>query len=303
MDLRVLRYFLAVAREESITGAAEYLHLSQPTLSRQLMDLEAEFGKPLFIRGSRKITLTEHGTLLRKRASEILELVEKTAGELTATEEAVAGDIYIGGGESNALRQLAAPARRFRTDNPNVQFDLFSGNSADVSDRLDKGLLDFGILMGPRDLRKYDHMRLPAVDVWGVLMPGGHPLSEKETVRPEDLWDVPLLVSQQMMQTNRFAQWFRRDYESLNIAATYNLIFNASLMVEAGLGCALAYEGLVNTAERELCFRPVSPRMEDELYLVWKKFQVFSKASERFLAAVRQDYERNEPGMKGREHL
>lgn len=122
-------------------------------------------------------------------------------------------------------------------------------------------------------------MRLPVVDVWGVLMPGGYPLSKKTMVQPEDLWDVPLLVSQQMMQTNRFAQWFRRDYESLNIAATYNLIFNALLMVEAGLGCALAYEGLVNTEGRELCFRPVSPRMEDELYLVWKKFQVFSKAS------------------------
>ena len=290
MDLRVLRYFLAVAREESITGAAEYLHLSQPTLSRQLMDLEAEFGKPLFIRGSRKITLTEQGSLLRKRASEILELVEKTTSELTAAEETIAGEVYIGGGESNGLKQLAVTAQRFREANPHVQFHLFSGNAVDVGERLDKGLLDFGIMMGPKDLKKYDCMKLPSVDVWGVLMPSGHPLSEKDVIHPEELWDVPLLVSQQFIQTSRFAQWFQRDYESLNIAATYNLVFNASLMVEAGLGCALTYEGLVNTAGRNLCFRPIVPRLEDELYLVWKKFQVFSKASERFLTAVRQDY-------------
>lgn len=289
MDLRVLRYFMAVAREESISGAAEYLHLSQPTLSRQLMDLEEEIGKPLFIRGSRRITLTEQGALLRKRASEILDLVEKTTNELTAAEDAVAGGIYIGGGESNALRQLATTAKQFQEANPQVQFHLFSGNALDVGERLDKGLLDFGIMMGPRDLKKYDRMKLPGVDVWGVLMPSGHPLAEKERIQPEDLWDVPLLVSQQFAHSSRFAQWFRRDYEELNIVATYNLIFNASLMVEAGLGCALTYEGLVNTAGRELCFRPVTPRLEDELYFVWKRFQVFSKASECFLAAVRQD--------------
>lgn len=146
MDIRVLRYFLAVAREESISRAAESLHLSQPTLSRQLMDLEEEVGKSLFIRGSRRITLTEHGTLLRKRASEILDLVEKTTGELTADETAVAGEIYIGGGESNALKLLAQTAQRFREANPQVQFHLFSGNAVDVGERLDKGLLDFGIL-------------------------------------------------------------------------------------------------------------------------------------------------------------
>lgn len=178
-------------------------------------------------------------------------------------------------------------AQRFREANPHVQFHLFSGNAVDVGDRLDKGLLDFGIMMGLRDLKKYDCVKLPGVDVWGVLIPSGHPLSEKEVIHPEDLWDVPLLMSQQVMRSSRFAQWLRREYESLNIAATYNLVFNASLMVEAGLGCALTYEGLVNTAGRALCFRPMTPRLEDELYLVWKRFQVFSKASERFLTAIR----------------
>ena len=287
MDLRVLRYFLAVAREESISGAAEALHLSQPTLSRQLMDLEAELGKTLFIRGSRRITLTEQGTLLRKRASEILDLVEKTTGELTATDDAIAGEIYIGGGESNALRLLAHTAQQFRAANPHVQFHLFSGNAVDVGERLEKGLLDFGIMMGHRDMKKYDCIKLPAVDVWGVLMRTDHPLAEKELIHPEDLWDEPLIMSQQFDWTDRFSEWFRRDYESLNIAATYNLIFNATLMVEEGLGCALTYDQLVNTVGRNLCFRPISPGMVDEIYIVWKKYQVFSKASERFLAAVR----------------
>lgn len=293
MDLRVLRYFLAVAREESISGAADYLHLSQPTLSRQLMDLEKELGKTLFIRGSRRITLTEQGTLLQKRASEILELVEKTTGELTAADDAITGDIYIGGGESNAIRLLAHTAQQFRIANPQVQFHLFSGNALDVGERLEKGLLDFGIMMGHRDLKKYDCIKLPAVDVWGVLMRKDHPLAEKETIRPKDLWDEPLIVSQQFVKTSRFSEWFHRDYESLNIAATYNLVFNASLLVEEGLGCALTYDKLVNTAGRELCFRPVSPRLEDEIYIVWKRYQVFSKAAERFLTAVRSDVESN----------
>ena len=287
MDLRVLRYFLAVAREESISGAAEALHLSQPTLSRQLMDLEAELGKTLFIRGSRRITLTEQGALLRKRAGEILDLVEKTTGELTADEDAIAGDIYIGGGESNALRLLARTAQQFRAANPHVQFHLFSGNAVDVGERLEKGLLDFGVMMGHRDMKKYDCIKLPAVDVWGILMRTDHPLAKKEAICPEDLWGEPLIVSQQFTWTDRFAEWFRRDYEALNIAATYNLIFNAALMVEEGLGCALTYDQLVNVEGRELCFRPLSPRMVDEIYIVWKKYQVFSKPSERFLAAVR----------------
>ena len=287
MDLRVLRYFLAVAREESISGAAEALHLSQPTLSRQLMDLEAELGKTLFIRGSRRITLTEQGTLLRKRAGEILDLVEKTTGELAADDDAITGDIYIGGGESNALRLLAHTAQQFRADNPGVQFHLFSGNAVDVGERLEKGLLDFGIMMGHRDMKKYDCIKLPAVDVWGVLMRTDHLLAEKEAICPEDLWAEPLIVSQQFAWTDRFSEWFRRDYESLNIAATYNLIFNATLMVEEGLGCALTYDQLVNIEGKNLCFRPLSPRMVDEIYIVWKKYQVFSKPSERFLAAVR----------------
>lgn len=289
MELRVLRYFLALAREESISGAAESLNLTQPTLSRQLMDLEEEIGKPLFIRGSRRITLTEHGLLLRKRATEILDMVEKTTNELIASNETVAGDVYIGGGESDALRYLAHMIHQFRAAYPDVKFHLFSGNAVDVGERLDKGLLDFGIMMGHKDTRKYDYFKLSSSNIWGVLMRKDHPLAEKQGIRPEDLWAEPLLVSQQTLKANRFSEWFKRDVSSLNIAATYNLIYNAALLVEAGVGSALTYEKLVNTEGRELCFRPIIPKLEDEIYIVWKKFHVFSKASEVFLNSLQQE--------------
>ena len=289
MELRVLRYFLAVAQEESISGAAEYLHLTQPTLSRQLMDLENELGKKLFIRGSRKVSLTEDGVLLRKRASEIVELVEKTESEFWGTEETVAGDIYIGGGESEAMRLIARAARELQCAFPNIHYHLFSGNANDVCERLDRGCLDFGILLEPGDLKRYDYIQLPVTDVWGVLMRKDSPLAEKEALRPEDLRDKPLLLSRQSIGRDGLSAWFGQEYASLNVAATYNLIYNASLMVEEGLGYALALDRLVNTTgDSQLCFRPLEPRLEVRLYVVWKKFQIFSKAAAKFLAVLQE---------------
>lgn len=289
MELRVLRYFLAVAQEESISGAAEYLHLTQPTLSRQLMDLENELGKKLFIRGSRKVSLTEDGILLRKRASEIVELVEKTESEFWGTEEAIAGDIYIGGGESDAMRLIARTARELQLSHPNIHYHLFSGNAHDVCERLDRGCLDFGILLDPGDLKRYDYISLPVTDVWGVLMRKDSPMAEKEALHPEDLLDKPLLLSRQSMGRDKLSTWFGQAYTSLNVTATYNLIYNASLMVEEGLGYALALDRLVNTSgDSQLCFRPLEPRLEVQLYVVWKKFQIFSKAAARFLTVLQE---------------
>ena len=289
MELRVLRYFLAVAQEESISGAAEYLHLTQPTLSRQLMDLETELGKKLFIRGSRKVSLTEDGVLLRKRASEIIELVEKTESEFWGTEEAVAGDICIGGGESDAMRLVARAARDLQRTFPNIHYHLFSGNAADVCERLDRGCLDFGILLEPGALTRSDYIQLPVTDVWGVLLRKDHPLAAKERIGSEDLLNRPLLLSRQSMGKDSLSAWFGQDYSTLNIAATYNLIYNASLMVEEGLGCALALDRLVNTTgDSQLCFRPLEPRLEVRLYVVWKKFQVFSKAAAKFLSTLQE---------------
>lgn len=292
MELRVLRYFLAVAQEESISGAAEYLHLTQPTLSRQLMDLENELGKKLFVRGSRKVSLTEDGVLLRKRASEIVELVEKTESEFWGTDEVVAGDIYIGGGESEAMRLIARAARELQCAFPNVHYHLFSGNANDVCERLDRGCLDFGVLLEPGDLKRYDYIQLPVRDVWGALVRKDSPLAEKAALRPEDLRDQPLLFSRQAMGRDNLSAWFGQDYTSLNIVATYNLIYNASLMVEEGLGCALALDRLVNTSgDSPLCFRPLEPRLEVRLYVVWKKFQIFSKAAAKFLAVLQEKAE------------
>lgn len=289
MDIRVLRYFLAVTREESISGAAESLHMTQPTLSRQLMDLEEEIGKKLLIRGNRRITLTEEGLLLRKRATEILDLVEKTEAELMAPDEVVSGDVYIGGGETDAMRLIARIAKDLQKTCPNIRYHLYSGNADDVTERLDKGLLDFGILIEPADMKKYDYIRIPAVDTWGLLMPRDCPLASRSAIYPEDLLNLPLITSRQTMVGNALSGWLGKDFEKLNIVATYNLVYNAALMAEEGLGYVLTLDKLVNTSESSnLCFRPLKPRMEAHLNIVWKKYQVFSGAADRFLSQVQE---------------
>lgn len=297
MELRILKYFLAVAREESISGAAQALHMTQPTLSRQLMDLEEELGKQLLIRGSRRITLTKDGMLLRKRAAEILDLVEKAEAELTAPDEVVNGDIYIGGGETEAMRMIAEIATGLQRSCPDIRYHLYSGNADDVTERLDKGLLDFGVLIEPANMKKYDYIRLPATDTWGLLMPRDCPLAARPVIRPQDLWDLPLITSRQSMLSNEFSGWLGKEFEKLRIVATYNLVYNASLLVAAGMGYALCLDKLVNTSEESpLCFRPLEPRMEVHLDIVWKKYQVFSGAAERFLKEVREAFHGNAGG-------
>lgn len=294
MDVRVLRYFLAVAQEESISGAAEYLHLTQPTLSRQLIDLEQELGKKLFIRGSRKVTLTEDGLLLRKRAGEIVALVDKTESEFHEAEGDISGDIYIGGGETAAMRLIARTARELQKQYPLVRYHLFSGNADDVMERLDKGLLDFGLLIEPVDLKKYDHFRLPVTDTWGVLMRQDSPLAGKESIQPKDLWEAPLLISRQSMVEHGLSNWIRTDHNELNIVATYNLLFNAALMVEAGMGYAICLDRLVNTMDTGgLCFRPLAGSPGAGMDIAWKKYQVFSKASQKFLERLQESFSGN----------
>lgn len=284
MELRVLRYFLAVAREETVSGAAEFLHLSQPTLSRQLMDLEEELGKTLFIRGKRKITLTDEGMLLRRRAQEILDLVDKTEAEFFASEEIVNGDIYIGAGETYAMRAITKVINGLQREYPHIKCHFFSGNAEGVTERLDKGLLDFGVLIEPADVTKYDSIRLPDVDVWGVLMRRDSPLAGRETVRPEDLWDLPLIFSRQAMEGSVLSEWLKREYGQLNIVATYNLLYNGSLLVEEGVGYALCLDKIINTSGKSaLLFKPFTPKLEARLDIVWKKYQMFSKAAKIFL--------------------
>lgn len=289
MELRVLQYFLAAAREQSITGASEYLHLSQPTLSRQLKDLEEELGKKLFIRGNRRITLTEEGMILRKRAEEITQLVKKTEDEIALSDETVAGNIFIGAGETDAVRFVIKAEQELRNEFPLVHFHMQSGDRMTISESLDKGLADFGLVFGEIDSSKYESMKIPYSDTWGILMRRDSPLSKKKFIEPEDLWDKPLILSRQECTESTLLPWFRREKSQLNIIGTYNLLFNASLMVEEGLGYALCLDKIINVSgDSRLCFRPLFPKMQSGTHIIWKKYQVLTRPAERFLEQLRK---------------
>lgn len=283
-----MQYFLAAAREESISGAANALHLSQPTLSRQLKDLEDEFGKQLFIRGSKKITLTDEGRILKKRAEEIMSLVHKTENEITVSDEHISGDVFIGAGETVGVRYLTKAAKRVQDEYPDIRFHIISGDRSDVVEKLDSGLVDFGLIFGSVDETKYESIRIPNSDQWGVLMRKDSPLAEREEIEPKDLYDKPLIVSRQADKTGIVKRLLHRSADKLNIAATYNLIFNGALMVQDGLGYALALESITsNTDSGVLIFRPMSYVLCEEMHIIWKKDNVFSKAAEKFLEQIK----------------
>ncbi|WP_026560906.1 LysR family transcriptional regulator [Bacillus sp. J37] len=295
MEFRVLRYFLTVAREGSITGAADFLHVTQPTLSRQLKDLEQELGKKLFTRSSHSIILTDEGMLLRKRAEEIVDMVEKLEAEFHSMEETISGDVYIGSGETEAMKQIARVAKDLQVRYPNIRYHLYSGNEDDVTERLDKGLLDFCILIEPADLSKYNYIDIPAKDVWGVVMRKDSPLASKDTIGAADLLNIPLIFSRQAIKQtlskNEFVDWFGEDFDKLNVVTTYNLLYNAAIMVEEGIGYAVTIDKLVNTSsDSNLCFKPLKPRLEAGLNIVWKKHQVFSAAADMFLKEIQSKF-------------
>ncbi len=286
MEIRVLEYFLAVAREQNITSAAEFLHLTQPTLSRQLRDLEDEFGKQLFIRGKRRITLTEDGVYFRKKAEEIVTLAHRTEAEMKNVSQTIVGDIYIGAGETEAVGNIVKVARDMQKEYSGVRFHITSGDTSDLTDRLDKGLFDFCLLLGEIDQSKYEYLPLTYTDTWGVLMHRDSPLAEKEKINSRDLWDKPLIMSRQAMNVPQFMRWFGRSPSELNIAATYNLAFNASIMARERMGYVLTLDRLINTEGTDLCFRALEPEMTVGMALVWKKYQPQSKAAEKFIERV-----------------
>lgn len=295
MEIRVLRYFLTVAREGSITRAANFLHLTQPTLSRQLQDLEKELGQKLFIRGSHNISLTPEGMILRKRAEEIVDMVDKTESVFRSISDTVSGDIYIGGGETESMKYIAEVIKDMKEEYPAIKYHLYSGNAEDVTERLDKGLLDFGILIQPTDLSKYEYITLPSKDVWGVLMKKDSALALKKEIKLDDLYDLPLICSRQVVRRtsvkNDFLEWFGGNFEKMNVAATYNLVYNARIMVEEGIGYALTLDKLVNTMHTSnIAFRPLSPKLESGLDIVWKKYQIFSPAANLFLSKLRERF-------------
>ena len=297
MELRVLNYFLTVAREGGLTGASEVLHVTQPTMSRQIQELEEELGQKLFIRTTRSMVLTPEGMLLRKRAEEILEMAERTKSEFSAMGSTVAGDVLIGSGETFALKQITDLMAQIREEYPGIHFQIYSGNAEEVAERLEKGLLDFGVFVEPADISRYNSVRLPVMDTWGLILRKDHPLAQKERITREDLGDVPLIMSRQEMAAqkagNDYLDWFGGSYELLNVVAGYNLMYNGALMVRSGLGCAVGLDRIVNTTETsDLCFRPFDPPLEAGIVVVWKKYQVFSKAAEILLEKMKKVFEK-----------
>ncbi len=293
MELRVLRYFLAVAKEGTITGAANFLHVTQPTLSRQLMDLEKELGQKLFIRSSHTITLTSEGILLRQRAKEIVELADKTEDMFSNMQDEIAGEIFIGGGETSSIKIIAEVIKEIQAEYPHIKYNLYSGNADDVGEKLDKGLLDFGILIQPTDISKYEYLSLNSYDTWGLIMRKDSSLAKNEFITIKDLMNIPLIVSKQVDRMtnikNDYLEWFGDNIKSLNIVARYNLIYNAAIMVTEGVGYALGLDGLIDvTGNNNLCFIPLKPTLKSELNIVWKKYQVFSPASKVFLFKITQ---------------
>lgn len=286
MELRELKYFLAVAKAESITKAAETLYVTQPNLSRQMKNLEAELGRQLFERGRRKITLTEAGKLLKKRAAEILELYGRTEQEIKSPDGTVAGDVRVGGGETRAFRLVAEAAARLNKRHPEVTLHIYSGDGEAIAERLDKGLIDFGIFIEPTDLAGYEHIRLPVTDMWGIFVRRDHPLARKQSVTAADLAGEPLIRSRHSLGNSLVSEWFGGD-DGLNIVATYNLLYNASLLAERGLGCAVGLDGLLNTDDGPLCFKPLDPPLRSRLNVAWKRGQVFSPAAAVFLTELK----------------
>lgn len=294
MEIQQMKYFLAVAREESISKAAQFLFITQPSLTRQIQNMEREVGSPLFIRGSRKLTLTDTGKLLRKRAEEILSLYEKTEAELLRPSAPAGGDVFIGGGETYAMSYLASVAKELREKNPNIRFHLFSGDIVDVTERLDKGLLDFGLLIEPADLTKYDYIRLPVKDTWGVLLRRDHPLAQREFVTADDLRNMDLIISKHALNRSNVMEWLGGNGIP-EVCMTYNLLYNAVFFAKQGIGGIICLDKLINpTEESGLRFLPFAPKLESSLSVAWKKYQVFSKAAQLFLEILKERVKKGE---------
>ena len=288
IETRLLQYFLAVAEEQSITRAADYLHITQPTLSKQMMDLEASLGKQLLIRGKKKITLTEDGAYLRNRAQEILSLLEKTESAFRESEQLITGDVYIGCGELRSAYPIIQMIKELQEEYPDIRFHFFSGNADAITERLDKGLLDIGFLLDPEINPRYEYVKLPFSERFGVLMRKDSPLAGRKSLSRDELSDLPLIMPS---QSNHMDALYAERLPLPRVAATYNLIYNAGLMVEAGMGCALCIDELINTeGNHPLTFVPIEPAIQADVYLFSKKYQVFSKAAKLFLDRLRERF-------------
>ena len=287
MEIRTLRYFAAVAREENMTKAAEQLHVTQPTLSKALKSLEDELGKKLFVRHSFNIQLTDEGILLRKRAADLLDMADKISAEFQTLDDITGGDIYFGLAESWQIRHLARIIKDFEKRYPDFRYHITSGDTEQVTERLDKGILDFAVLVEEPDDRKYDSLMLPEKDRWGLIFRADDPLAKRKTIRYEDLVGLPLYCSEQSVNAD-LPRWCGEKVQDLTFRGYFRLAYNGSVFAHEGLGYMLAFDHLVDTSENSgLVFRPLSPKLENPMYVIWKKYQVFSPIAERFLDAMK----------------
>ena len=290
MEIRVLRYFLETAREENMTRAAERLFISQPTMSKQLKELENELGVKLFKRSNYNIKLTEAGMLLRERAEDILSLVDKTLDEFQSLDDLNSGDIYVGAPESEAMEQFALVVSDLQKRYPGIRCNIYSGNMQDVCEKLDKGLLDFAIVMNYVDLKKYNYLPMQTEDTWGVILRRDDPLAENEAFTISMLKELPLICSRQWVDYE-LPQWFGSDTNDVNITATYNLPYNGAVMAKAGIGYAMMLDKLVQTDENsELIFRPLLDVPKAEMYIIWRKYQTFTPVSQLLVKALRDKF-------------
>ncbi|MDE5619766.1 MAG: LysR family transcriptional regulator [Ruminococcus sp.] len=290
MEIRVLRYFMEIAREENMTKAAERLHISQPSLSKEIKKLEEELGHPLFIRTNKNMRLNDEGMLLRKRAGDILAMVDKTAEEFSMLDSITGGEIRIGCAESIQIKYLARIIKSFKEKYPDFIFHIFSGDTEPVAERLDRGLLDLAVIVEPPNLSKYNYLLIPKSDKWGVVMCRESNLAEKTALTFDDLYGLPLFTSEQSTRVD-FPRWCGENFEKLNIAGTFNLAYNGSIFVREGLGYLLTFEHLIDTSkESGLCFRPIMPPLETKMYIIWKKYQIFSPIAELFLKSLKESF-------------
>ncbi len=283
MEIRVLRYFLEIARAGNMSRAAETLHVSQPTLSKQMKDLEQELGKKLFRRGSTSLSLTDEGMLLRKRAEDILDMVDKTADEFKALDNITGGEVHIGCAESHQIKYLARTIKAFKESYPLFRYHLTSGNTEQVVERLDRGLIDFAVIVEPPNISKYNYLEIPEANTWGVVMRRDDALAKKESICIDDLMDLELICSAQSMQVD-IPRWCGEKTDMLNLSGTVNLAYNGSVFVKEGVGYMLSFDHLIDTgADSELCFRPLEPLLETKMFVIWKKYQVFTPIAELLL--------------------
>lgn len=290
MELRVLKYFLVIAREENFTKAAKQLHITQPTLSRQIAQLEDELGVTLFERNNHKIVLSEDGMILKRRAQEIISLADKTKQDFLYKDEHLEGTLSIGCGEFQATKCLTDCIAAFRKEHPYVKYELYSGNTTNIKDNIERGLIDLGLMSNPIDLSKFESIEMPLQETWGILVKNNSPLANNKYIEPQDLIDIPIVSSLGEYQDTVLKDWFGSYWNQINIIAKGNLIYNGALFAQRNMGVLLGIR--LNCDYQDLSFIPLKPSLHQQTSLAWKKEQFFSPTTTAFINFAKEYFKK-----------